>query len=157
MHAARIQQVGDPLTISTRPANELVATFMGDNNIVRGRVAAREGDRIVVEDEHGVRVSALAPGSAHQVGDAASVAFRAAAVRVDGGGGPSGGEGRENQLECEVVFVEYLGDLVKLHLSANGERMLAKVPGDRYPELRGREGSTVRISWSESDVQLLRS
>ena len=36
MHAARIQQVGDPLTISTKPENELVATFMGDNNIIRG-------------------------------------------------------------------------------------------------------------------------
>ncbi len=154
MHAARIQQVGDPLTISTRPANELVATFMGDNNIIRGRVAARDGDRIVVEDEQGVRVSAIAPDSPHRVGDAASVAFRAAAVRVDGQAGDAGGE---NELECEVVFVEYLGDLVKLHLSANGERMLAKVPGDRYPELRGREGSRVRISWSESDVQLLRS
>ena len=153
MHAARIQQVGDPLTISTRPANELVATFMGDNNIVRGRVTVREGDRIVVENEHGLRVSALASGEAPKVGDPASVAFRAAAVKVDGDETARG----ENELQCEIVFVEYLGDLVKLHLSANGERMLAKVPGDRYPELRGREGSTVRISWSEKDVQLLQS
>ncbi len=153
MHAARIQQVGDPLTISTRPANELVATFMGDNNIVRGRVAAREGDRIVVENDHGLRVRALDPGSTRKVGAPAAVAFRAAAVKVDGQGEVAG----ENQAECEIVFVEYLGDLVKLHLSAGGERMLAKVPGDRYPELRGREGSTVRISWSEKDVQLLQS
>jgi hypothetical protein len=33
--------------------------------------------------------------------------------------------------------------------------MLAKVPGDRYPEFRGREGETIRISWKEEDVQLL--
>ena len=33
--------------------------------------------------------------------------------------------------------------------------MLAKVPGERYPELRGREGETIRISWKEEDVQLL--
>ena len=36
MNEARIQQVADPLTIATRPANELVARFMGDNNIFRG-------------------------------------------------------------------------------------------------------------------------
>jgi hypothetical protein len=34
-------------------------------------------------------------------------------------------------------------------------RLLAKVPGDRYPSLRGREGETIRISWKEEDVQLL--
>ena len=38
MNDARIQQVADPLTIATRPATELVARFMGDNNIFRGRV-----------------------------------------------------------------------------------------------------------------------
>jgi len=55
------------------------------------------------------------------------------------------------------VFVEFLGDLVKLHLTAGGERMLAKVAGARYPEFRGREGDTISISWEENDVQLLRA
>src|SRR6478752_1831651 len=36
MNEARIQQIADPLTIATRPATELVARFMGDNNIIRG-------------------------------------------------------------------------------------------------------------------------
>jgi hypothetical protein len=35
--------------------------------------------------------------------------------------------------------------------------MLAKVSGDRYPVLRGREGEKIRISWREDDVQLLRA
>ena len=61
----------------------------------------------------------------------------------------------ENSADCEIVFVEFLGDLVKLHLTAGGERMLAKVPGDRYPALRGREGETIRITWKEEDVQFL--
>ena len=42
MNEARIQQIADPLTIATRPATELVARFMGDNNIIRGKVAERE-------------------------------------------------------------------------------------------------------------------
>jgi hypothetical protein len=33
--------------------------------------------------------------------------------------------------------------------------MLAKVPADRYPSLRGREGESITISWKEEDVQLL--
>src|ERR671929_1855655 len=60
MNEARIQQVADPLTIATSPETELVARFMGDNNIISGRVVERDAERLVIEDEHGVRVSAPA-------------------------------------------------------------------------------------------------
>ena len=153
MNDARIQQIADPLTIATRPETELVARFMGDNNIIRGRVAEREGDRLIVEDPHSVRASVRAPGDAPGVGDEAMVAVRAAAVEVDESGS---GKPDLNSAECEIVFVEFLGDLVKLHLTSGGERMLAKVPGERYPSLRGREGEKIRIRWKEEDVQLLR-
>ena len=66
------------------------------------------------------------------------------------------GGGAVNSADCEIVFVEFLGDLVKLHLMAEGERMLAKVPGEEYAKLRGREGEVITITWKEEDVQLLR-
>src|SRR5579883_708364 len=152
MNDARIQQVADPLTIATRPQNELVARFMGDNNIVRGTIVSREGDRVVIEDPDKVRISALAPGDPRGVGDKASAAVRAAAVTVG-----DGAAGELNTADCEIVFVEFLGDLVKLHLMTGSDRMLAKVPGDQYPALRGREGERIRIAWKEEDVQLLAS
>ena len=154
MNEARIQQVADPLTIATRPENELVARFMGDNNIIRGKVTESNGGRLVVEDPHNVRASIrVDEATAPKVGEPALVAIRAAAVEV----AESTADKVENSADCEIVFVEYLGDLVKLHLTAGGERMLAKVPGDRYPALRGKEGETIRISWKEEDVQLLRA
>ena len=151
MNEARIQQIADPLTIATKPATELVALFMGDNNIIRGKIVERVDDRVVVEDEHGVRASVRAPGDTRKPGDTALVSVRAVAVRIDENGSPGG----VNAAECEIVFVEFLGDLVKLHLSAGGERRIAKVSGDQYPSLRGREGERVRIAWEEEDVQLL--
>jgi putative spermidine/putrescine transport system ATP-binding protein len=151
MNEARIQQIADPLTIATKPATELVARFMGDNNIIRGAVVERDGDRLVIEDEELVRASVRAPGAAHAVGDPAMIAVRAAAVEVD----PSSASEGLNTAECEIVFVEFLGDLVKLHLLTGGERMLAKVGAEHYPALRGREGERIRISWKEEDVQLL--
>ncbi|HZO96229.1 MAG TPA: ABC transporter ATP-binding protein [Gaiellaceae bacterium] len=154
MNDARIQQVADPLTIATRPETELVARFMGDNNIIRGTVAERDGDRLVVAGEHGVRASVLAPGNGHGVGDDALVSVRAAAVQVVEDGSADGGA---NSADCEILFVEFLGDLVKLHLAVGGERMLAKVSGERYPAFRGREGDRIRITWKEEDAQLLRA
>ena len=62
MNDGRIQQIGDPLTISTRPENELVAAFMGDNNILRGKVTSKDGDRLVIEDGD-VKVSIVVPGN----------------------------------------------------------------------------------------------
>src|ERR1700704_585965 len=151
MNDARIQQIADPLTIATKPETELVARFMGDNNIIRGRVVERSGDRFVIEGEHDVRASVVAPGDGRAVGDEALVSVRAAAVEVDANAAAA----RANSVECEIIFVEFLGDLVKLHLAAGGERMLAKVPGERYPAFRGREGDRIRISWKEEDAQLL--
>ena len=151
MNDARIQQVADPLTIATRPATDLVARFMGDNNIISGKVVERTDGRVLVEDAHGVRAGVRASGDKPAVGDAAQVSVRAAVVQI----GEVVPDARVNSAECEIVFVEFLGDLVKLHLTAGGERLLAKVPGERYPELRGREGERIRISWEEEDVQLL--
>jgi ABC-type Fe3+/spermidine/putrescine transport system ATPase subunit len=152
MNEARIQQVADPLTIATKPATELVARFMGDNNIIRGTVAKRDGDVLIVESEQAMPISVRAPGSERAVGDQVLVSVRAAAVEVDGNRSASPGA---NSAECEIVFVEFLGDLVKLHLVADNERMLAKVSAEYYPSLRGREGERILISWKEEDVQLL--
>jgi putative spermidine/putrescine transport system ATP-binding protein len=153
MNEARIQQIADPLTIATKPETELVARFMGDNNIIRGRVVEIDGDRLVVADEHDVRASVLAPGNGRAVGDEALVSVRAAAVEVSDGASTT----PANSAECEILFVEFLGDLVKLHLAVGGERMLAKVSGERYPAFRGREGDKIRITWKEGDAQLLRA
>src|SRR3954447_24041037 len=62
MNDARIQQAAAPLTIATRPANEVVARFMGNNNILRGRVVEAAPGRLGVEDDHGVRPSVRADG-----------------------------------------------------------------------------------------------
>ena len=152
MNEARIQQIADPLTIATKPATEIVARFMGDNNIIRGKVTEREGDRLIIEDEQHVRASVRASGTRHAVGDPAMLAIRAAAVTVGMNGSATSGL---NSAECQIVFVEFLGDLVKLHLLAGGERMLAKVGAEQYPVLRGREGQQIWISWKEEDGQLL--
>ena len=146
MNDARIQQVADPLTIATRPENELVARFMGDNNIIRGKVAERErrtGSWSRTRGRCGPASRVPEGGRPRRSATRRFVAVRAAAVEVGRGGAAP--RRADNSADCEIVFVEFLGDLVKLHLTAGGERMLAKVPGDRYPALRGREGETIRI------------
>jgi ABC-type Fe3+/spermidine/putrescine transport system ATPase subunit len=152
MHEGRIEQVADPFTISNLPDNVRVAAFMGDNNIFEGAIAAREGDHVSVDGGE-AQVRGLAPDTDAAVGQPAVVSVRAAAMQVERGAAADG----PNQLRAEIEVVEYLGDLVKLHVAAGERRLLAKVNGDRYPEFRGTEGSSVRLSWKEEDVRFLRA
>src|SRR3954451_20145333 len=103
MSEARIQQVADPLTIATAPETELVARFMGDNNIIRGRVVERDGDRAIIEDEHAVRVSLRRP-DVPAVGEEAIASVRAAVLEVHENGARAEAV---NSAECEIIFVEY--------------------------------------------------
>jgi ABC-type Fe3+/spermidine/putrescine transport system ATPase subunit len=152
MHEGRIEQVADPFTISNLPANVQVASFMGDNNIFEGTVTAVEGDRVSI-DGGDAELRVVAPEADVAAGQPAAVSVRSAAVQVGEGASQNG----PNQLLCEIEVVEYLGDLVKLHLVAGDRRLVAKVAGDRYPEFQGKEGDGVRLSWKEEDVRLLRS
>jgi ABC-type Fe3+/spermidine/putrescine transport system ATPase subunit len=126
---------------------------MGDNNIFEGAVTSNEGGRVSIDGgETELRV--LASESDLAVGQPAAVSVRASAVQV---GEQAASSNEPNELLGEIEVVEYLGDLVKLHLSAGGRRLVAKVPGERYPDFQGKEGSSVRLSWKEEDVRLLRA
>ncbi len=153
MHEGRIEQIADPYTISTQPERVQVAVFMGDNNIFHGKIVSAEAGRVLLEAEEGLTIEAGVPNGTPDVGAKAAVSVRAAAVQVDGQTGTAG----RNEIGGTIDVVEYLGDLVKLHLSAGDKRLVAKVEGDRYPEFHGREGASVRLSWKDEDVRLLLS
>ena len=152
MHDGRIQQVGDPLTISTQPENELVASFMGDNNIIRGTVARprRRSPR---------RRRRAGQGERSGAGRRAPGRLRGLAVGQRGGGRVRDDGARATARSTapgrEIVFVEYLGDLVKLHLTRAASGCSRRCPATAIPQLRGREGTPIGISWKERDVQLL--
>src|SRR5919106_166486 len=154
MWEGRIAQIGDPLTISTKPETEVVAAFMGDNNIFHGTVAKRDGDYIEIEGDDKLRIREPSDQGGLEVGAPASVSVRAGAMKVSFDDVSSG---EVNALECGISTVEYLGDLVKLHLESEGKQLLAKVGTERYPELMRREGARVRASWRYEDVRLLRT
>ena len=152
MNEARIQQVADPLTIATRPATELVARFMGDNNIIRGKVTrARTGPA-------GRRGRAQGPGRRPR---SRTERRRPSASRRSSRPG-RGRRGRRKRRGAARAQLGRVRDRLRRvprrpreaapDAAASGcsRRCRATVPG-----FRGREGETVRISWKEEDVQLL--
>ncbi|WP_349367546.1 ABC transporter ATP-binding protein [Salinarimonas sp.] len=107
MDAGRLVQVGTPGEIYEQPRNRFVADFIGDVNILEGRVDAREESglwRIAAEAAQGP-LAVDDPDEALDPGQAVAVAVRPEKMTVSRER-PQG----PNALEGEVWDIGYLGD-----------------------------------------------
>ncbi|MEK6712383.1 MAG: ABC transporter ATP-binding protein [Nitrospinota bacterium] len=59
MHKGVIQQIGDPHSIYSRPANAFVANFIGAANLMEGKLLGRSGDYADIELSAGVNRPSL--------------------------------------------------------------------------------------------------
>jgi putative spermidine/putrescine transport system ATP-binding protein len=103
LNRGRIQQVGTPEDLYTRPASAYVADFMGYRNLLELPVVSQEGRRIIV-GRAGLRLVGVAQDDS--VGGQAVVAIRPEDFRVAGAG--SGGAGA-NTVPVRVEVAEYYG------------------------------------------------
>ena len=75
MRNGKIAQIASPLDIYQRPATEFVCTFVGEANIISGRVEHFEGNTVLVRaDEQLLRVDAA--GVKFSLGDFVAMALR---------------------------------------------------------------------------------
>ena len=157
MQDGRIQQAGSPQEVYRHPANLFTSSFMGDNNVFSGQVL-EIGRDVVSIDSDGLRLRAVPDHPGLAVGEPLYASVRASCVvaqpAIDGSRHATG----VNQIDATLIFLEYLGDVVKLHCRLeNGKTMVAK----RAETDRGLsglvEGEPVRLSWEDADVQLLRA
>jgi putrescine transport system ATP-binding protein len=104
MNHGQLIQVAPPEEIYEKPNSRWVADFIGDVNLIEGRVAAVDADGIVVETPGGVRLRA---GSANGVetGAAVCVAVRPEKIAIGAAGG-----GPPDALHGEVIEIGYRGD-----------------------------------------------
>ena len=122
-----LQQLGTPDEIYLRPANRFVARFIGSPamNLFRGRFedgALRAGPFVF----------SPAPEEGHLRKREIEVGVRPEHVRVT----------RSRGERARVHVLEVAGSETFLHLVADGEPLIARVPSHRRPEA----GETVRVS-----------
>jgi iron(III) transport system ATP-binding protein len=126
MHLGELMQLGAPREVYTRPANRIVADFMGLVNLIPARVARAGEDGVVTIGEHRVGIAlpaALAEGQAVQL------AIRPENVRVsplDAGGRDIAGAGvtGSGTIPGAVAEVTFLGNLTDCYVTlADGTRV----------------------------------
>ena len=118
MHAGRLQQYGTPHDVYARPANRLVADFMGLVNLVPGKVLNASGGVATVEAGAGLRFDVAVPrGTA--AGDAVELAIRPEDIRLHAP------EGRNGAAIAKVTDTTFLGNISEYYVTLAAGRRCA--------------------------------
>jgi putrescine transport system ATP-binding protein len=106
MNKGRLVQVGPPEAVYEKPNSRWVADFIGDVNLIEGRVAtAGDADGVVIEGAGGLHFRVASTGEAG-TGDAVWVAVRPEKIAIAAEAGWPAGDA----LRGEVVEIGYRGD-----------------------------------------------
>ena len=124
-----IQQVGTPDEVFRRPANRLVASFVGSPgmNVLSAKVVGQS----IVAGPFRLRPRGLAKLGAERL----DLGIRPGAIEV---GAPSRGKA------ADVELVEISGEDSYIHLRADDVRLVATVPAGRRPTVGQQVGVTIR-------------
>ena len=148
MNDGRIEQAAAPRTVFEQPATAFVARFMGDHNVISGRVAEARDGGITLEVAGGGRF--VAAGRPREAGEDADIAVRTDRVRL--GEGPSPGLG----FTGIVTNIEYRGSSVKLTVNGAGiEDFTAIVSDDAFFARPVAAGEAVPLAWNAEDAIVL--
>ncbi len=148
MNDGKIEQAAAPRQVFERPATAFVARFMGDHNVLSGRVVAANDDILTVEVPDGQSFSVR--GAGRQVGESADIGIRTDRVRLE--------EASDKTLgfTCVVSNIEYRGATVKITASGAGSDDFTVIASDAaYFAKPVSVGDAVSLSWCLEDVVLL--
>jgi len=121
MRAGRLLQVGRPDELYRRPRSRAVASFIGETNLVRGRVTAVGADGVRVEGALGALIAAPGEAEAPPVreGDEVWISIRPECLRRV----PPGAAAAPNRIEGAVTETVYLGEIAERHVTVGDERL----------------------------------
>ncbi|MCV9961132.1 ABC transporter ATP-binding protein [Pararhizobium sp. BT-229] len=147
MNDGRIEQAAHPRDVFERPATAFVARFMGDHNVLTGRVLESGGGRVTLEVEGQTFTVA---GSAREPGSPIDIGVRTDRVRL---ASPA-----EKTLGFNGVVsnVEYRGASVKITVNGAGSDDFTVIATDAdYFKKPVSVGDAVPLSWGLEDAVLL--
>ena len=139
-HQGVIQQLASPAELYERPSNAFVASFIGENNRLDGRLSSRDGELCRVRIADGTEVMANLVGDL-PIDSPVVLSIRPERVVI---GDANGGANRFNARLEEVI---YLGDHCKLRLGLGGSDVFVAKMANTEAAPRMNRGDPVTVSW----------
>jgi iron(III) transport system ATP-binding protein len=145
MNKGVIQQIGDPETIYSNPANSFVANFIGVVNLMEGTQKGRSGDYRNVEVPLGdgkppMQLQAIG-GEGAQDGDRLIISLRPEDIVLHLT--PPEGTGHGNLMEGQVIDTVYLGSFLECRVQVGMHEIGIQI--DHFEQLA--EGQTVYLTF----------
>ena len=146
MNAGRIEQIGSPREIYEQPGSRFVADFIGETNLLEGRVVGIDGERVQVS---------LGPHTLHALGEGCVTGTQIAlSIRPEHwtlAEGASGGE--RNHFSGRVRESVYAGSVLRQVVELEGGiTVVTTRPGNLAGEPAG---SAVTLTIDPADVVVL--
>lgn len=142
-----IQQLADPQTVYHKPANEFVASFIGESNSLPGVVVELRHDMAVVRLDNGTLVRA-------RIGDCSSpgsrVVVKVRPEKIDLYPHPIE-EGDANLLPGVIQDAIFRGDVLVCDVRCSGAVDLSARMFSRSLQWEWRKGTTAYARWQASD------
>jgi spermidine/putrescine transport system ATP-binding protein len=147
MNHGRVEQLATPAAIYERPATRFVASFIGLTNLFPGAVEAREGSRVIVRLDGGLRVRAEAPAGT-EPGTKVDVAVRPEKIQMT----LDRPVAAANALDGTVVDFVYQGAVTEYQVapsSGSPVRVVVQNSREAWEPERVPVGHRVYLSWPE--------
>jgi tungstate transport system ATP-binding protein len=150
MNEGRILQIGSPEEVTNHPVNEWVASFMGVEAILTGKVIKKNG-RTFTASVKGQEIEAVGDVS---LGETVVLCIRPENVIVSTHS-PREGTSARNVFPGKILKVTSLGLYQKVQLDC-GFPLVAYVTNHSLEELSLAEGRDVRASFKATAVMVMR-
>ena len=144
-----IQQLDTPERLYEQPANAFVASFIGENNKLYGKVVEHDKGwcKVQLEDGTTVKAKAVSVGSE---GTPVMLSLRPERVLIN-----PPAEVCDVVVQARVTDVTYLGDHLRVRMVAFGEQLIVvKVPNASQDRVVGADHD-VQIGWRAADCHAL--
>ena len=146
MNHGVIEQVGTGREIYAEPRTPFVASFVGENNGIEGRVSQVVGARAAIDTPLGRLVGRRGEGA--EAGAAGTIFVRPESLRVVAPGGTAA-------LEAEIASTAFEGSTTHVFLRASNGQKLTMTVDMRDAAALPAPGATLRLSCDEADAIVL--
>ncbi len=148
MNDGRIEQAASPRQVFEKPATAFVARFMGDHNVLSGRVTSSGDGILTLAAPEGQSFSVR--GTGREVGEAIDIGIRTDRVRL------TAADDRTLGFSGIVSNIEYRGSSVKITVLGAGSDDFTVIASDSdYFAKPVSVGDAVSLSWALEDAVLL--
>jgi putative spermidine/putrescine transport system ATP-binding protein len=155
MDQGHIEQAASARDVYAVPHSAYVARFMGGQNVLSGRVAAGEGNRMAIELGNGGRAEFAAPAAPPALGTTAYLSIRRDRIHLRKTAS-DGGQSPVNMVTGTVRAIEYQGSWVKVTIErATPEDFVVNLPDTEFFADPVTFGDAVVARWNTADAHYL--